>query len=89
MPLDPTLWALTSQPFVLRNWPGEDEHLVFLEASGDLYLITSPAVTVLGRLASAPATAGGLSEADGLAIDGVAAVLATLDQIGLVRPSDS
>lgn len=70
-----------------RHWPGEDEHLVFHETSGNVHLLTPLAVAVLDRLALGPASASELANALGGLDAGLAhAVLHSLDQVGLIVP---
>ena len=46
---------------VSRHWPGNDEHLVFNTASGDLHLLNSAATVILEQLSTGPATADELA----------------------------
>lgn len=89
MPLSAeTTWRVPSpEALVVRHWPGEDEHLIFHETSGDLHLLTPQAAAVLERLALGPASASELAHSvAGLDADAAQAVVGSLDQIGLIVP---
>ena len=70
-----------------RHWPGNDEHLVFNSASGDLHLLNAAAVAILEQLSAGPATvdelAALLGTADRRPID---AALLVLNRLGLIDP---
>lgn len=83
-----TTWRVPSpEALVVRHWPGDDEHLVFHETSGDLHLLTPQAAAVLERLAAGPASALELTHlVAGLDAGAALAVVRSLDQIGLIVP---
>ena len=70
-----------------RHWSGNDEHLVFNSASGDLHLLNAAAVAILEQLSTGPATvdelAALLDTADRGSID---AALLVLNRLGLIDP---
>ena len=71
----------------VRHWPGQDEHVVFNAASGDLHLLNSAAAAVLGRLMAGPASHAELCTAiNTLAPLALGAVLESLDRLGLICP---
>lgn len=70
---------------VVRQWPGEDEVLVFHEPSGNLHLLTPLAASVLSHLVSAPHTTGQLvDDIPGLAELDAARIVTTLERLGLI-----
>ena len=84
-----TLWQVVDPSALLvRHWPGEDEHVVFHAASGDLHLLNSPAIAILGRLAEGPASYDELREIVGTPNpEALGAVLESLDRLGLISPT--
>ena len=88
MPFSFTRWHIVDPSALLaRHWPGEDEHVVFNAASGDLHLLNPAAMAVLDRLSQGPATLDELSAE--LKIDTVEAVstlIQSLDRLGLIGP---
>jgi PqqD family protein of HPr-rel-A system len=71
----------------VRQWPGEDDYVVFDERSGDIHLLNPAATAVLERLAEAPGSVdelrASLTDIDSSALE---AVLETLDRLGLIGP---
>ena len=86
-PSSPRWQVANPSQLQVRQWPGEDEHVVFNERSGDLHLLNPAAAAVLERLAQAPASAdelrASMNDADASALE---AVLDTLDKLGLIGP---
>lgn len=81
-----TTWTVPARLAIVR-WPGEDEVLVFHEASGNLHLLTRAAAAVLDRLTESPATADQLvANANGLDPTSVRTILETLDRFALISP---
>ena len=71
----------------VRHWPGQDEHVVFNAASGDLHLLNSAAAAVLGRLIAGPASHAELGTAiSTLDPRALGDVLESLDRLGLICP---
>ena len=76
-----------ADPSVLesRHWPGNDEHLVFNSASGDLHLLNAAATAILELLSTRPATADELAVLLTTADRGqIEAALLVLDRLGLI-----
>ena len=70
-----------------RHWPGNDEHLVFNSASGDLHLLNAAAIAILEQLSTGPATAVELAVLLGTADRGpIDAALQVLNRLGLIDP---
>ena len=86
---DTTRWvALGPQNLLRLSWPGEDEHLVFVERTGDLYLLAPDAAAILDRLSAGACTVEQLAvgERSPAATD---AVVRTLAELGLIGPADA
>jgi DNA-binding MarR family transcriptional regulator len=79
------LWTGCSRDtYAERHWPGEPEHLVFVPASGDLHLLTPPAIAVLNLLSAEPTSVEELAERIDLPGATVTDVLQSLERLGLV-----
>lgn len=87
MPIDASTWvAVAPLATVVREFPAEDECLVFVEWSGDLHLVSSAAASALRRLIEAPATLNQLALAEATTAAALEPIVATLDALGLVAP---
>ena len=54
---DSTRWvALDPLNLHRLSWPGEDEHLLFVERTGDLHLLAPEAAAILDRLSAGACT---------------------------------
>ena len=73
-----------------RHWPGNDEHLVFNSASGDLHLLNAAATAILEQLSTGPADADQLAVLLGTPDRGpIDAALVVLNRLGLIDPHHS
>lgn len=87
-PASSTLWHIVDPSAVLvRHWPGEDEHVVFHAASGDIHLLNPAAAAILGRLLLGPTDLKELCRTvDAQGPETVDAALESLDRLGLICP---
>jgi PqqD family protein of HPr-rel-A system len=69
-----------------RHWAGEDEHVVFNAASGDLHLLNPAAMAVLDRLSQGPASLDELSAALNIDVEALSTHIQSLDRLGLIGP---
>ena len=72
-----------------RQWPGEDEGVVFNCASGDLHLLNQTALEVLEHLSETPSTLDELAARFTNDRAALSALVESLDTLGLVRPVSS
>jgi hypothetical protein len=79
------LWVLSDPESVLhRHWDGEDETVLFVQASGELHLVSSGAGRLVSELSRRAATVAELSTRTGQPADAIVRALAALETIGLV-----
>ena len=87
MPFSFTRWHIVDPSALLaRHWPGEDEHVVFNAASGDLHLLNPAAMAVLDRLSQGPASLDELSAALNIDVEALSTHIQSLDRLGLIGP---
>jgi hypothetical protein len=87
MPGNPPRWIKApAASYIHRRWPEESEHLVFVPASGELHLLTGPAVSVLEQLSAVPVEIADLAQVTLQPEDAVSTILETLDRLGLAAP---
>lgn len=88
MPPPSTRWYVVDpSALAVRHWDGENEHVVFHVASGDLHLLNSAAIAVLDHLTASAATLDDLSwTLESPNRDALGDVLESLDRLGLINP---
>ena len=82
------LWSVTDPDRLHHvHWSGEDEHLLFNTASGDLHLLNAEAISLINGLMVRPTSVAQLSV--GLDAEQAATVRYTvelLDRLGVLSP---